>query len=50
MSLWDEFYRNLFLDRVEALVQMRMNDSVTLVLDELGNPVTLEADTFQFIW
>jgi len=50
ISLWDEFYRNLFLDRVEMLIEMRMSETVRLVVDDLGTPGLTDGDTFNFIW
>ena len=50
ISLWDEFYRNLFLDRVETLIEMRMSETVGLVIDDLGTPGLTDGDTFNFIW
>jgi len=51
ISLWDEFYRNLFLDQVESLIETRMNGTVKLVLDHLRDPaLSGEEDTFNFIW
>jgi len=50
ISLWDEFYRNLFLDRVETLIENRMSETSRLVLEELGKPDFNDVDTFSFIW
>ena len=50
MNLWDEFYRNIFLDRVETLIEIRMTEMSQLVLTELGKSDLNEADTFAFIW
>ena len=50
ISLWDEFYRNLFLDRVESLIEVRMNETSRLVVREIENPNLSNVDTFGFIW
>jgi hypothetical protein len=50
LSVWDEFYRNLFLDRVETLTEVRMSETTRIVLGELGDPAFADVDTCGFIW
>ena len=52
VSLWDEFYRNIFRERVEALISQKIEDAIGYLMSNLTSSRYIKNDesVTQFIW
>ena len=52
VNLWDEFYRNIFLERVESLISQKIQDAIWYLKSNLTSSTYLinEENVADFIW
>ena len=52
VNIWDEFYRNLFRDRVEELITKEIEKAVQYLKEKIESPSSQssELETAEFIW